>query len=144
MAQDVTNWRRPALGALIVAVLAFGAVWTWWPIDRAPMVDDYRYRSQFWEGIETDIGVWLPVDASDDDIAEVQREICAAVEQGSTECALLEGVRSLDTDYSSRTIWLQMMPGVSEERRDEIAGLLAAQPVVERVEVDVIVDFDRD
>lgn len=119
--------------------LAAIAYWMWGPISD----NSFRQRDQFFEGARQDIGVWLPTDAPTEDLASMFDHVCVPEQPGESGCYHIAQVGAVSADYGSMTLWITMVPGTSDERREEVAALFREDPRVEHVEVDVTVGFDR-
>lgn len=95
---------------------------------------------RFGPGVEVDIAAFFAEGVSDSDVAGVQDLLY--VPHPRLGESHIDGVFSVDTDWGYGGIFVQLDPGTSEERKREIAGLLAADPRVERVELDHVVGSD--
>jgi hypothetical protein len=100
-------------------------------------------RAVFGEGVVRDIGAFLTVDAPASDLTNVQ-ELLTRPHPSGRGVALLDGIWSLAADYETMVLYVEMLPEATDLRRDDVAEILRADSRVERVEVDVVVQSERD
>jgi len=99
-------------------------------------------RDVFGPGIEVDFAVFIEESATDDEVAEVRSLL--EVPRGGTSFDSIDGVRTVVSQYSDPplyvpVLYIQLFPGVSADRSDEILGILRSHPLVVRVETDYLV-----